>query len=202
MTTLATLAQFKERLGIEVFETEDDARLTNYLQLVTRRFEIECHRQFARTEAETFEFQADLPFVMVPRLPVESVSAIHLKSDETEGWVLQTVSYLLSQRGGLVRFVAGELGGADQIGRITYTGGFVLPGATAAPGQTELPDDLRVAAIEQAVVYWQNRDRQGLGSVSGDGGSVSQNPVSVVTPLDLLPTVRAILARYERWVNV
>jgi hypothetical protein len=44
--------------------------------------------------------------------------------------------------------------------RVTYTGGFVLPGDTPAPGQTPLPPDLEQAAIEQ-VAYWF-RNRAGL----------------------------------------
>jgi hypothetical protein len=32
------------------------------------------------------------------------------------------------------------------LGRVTYTGGYVLPGASPGAGQTALPDDLESAA--------------------------------------------------------
>ena len=37
--------------------------------------------------------------------------------------------------------------------RLTYTGGYVLPGDTPGPGQTPLPDDLEQAAVEQCAAW-------------------------------------------------
>jgi hypothetical protein len=203
MSTLATLASLKARLGVDEFETDFDAQLTNYLELVTGRFELECNRKFLRTVGDTFEFHAGLPSIIPERLPIESVSAIALKTDETEGWVAQTgVLYLIAQKGALLTFTGGPLGGDTQLGRITYTGGYVLPGTTVDTGQTALPNELEHAAIEQAVYYWQNRDRLGLSSVSGEGGSIAMNPASVVKPLDLLSMVLPVLKKYERLVLV
>ena len=195
MSTLATLASLKLRLGIDTFETDFDAQLTNFLKLVTGRFEAECNRTFARAAGAYYEFSADQNFLVPELFPIESVSAFELKDNEDDGWVAQTgVSYRIGAQKNIVHLF-GPLGTSDQGGRITYTGGYVLPDATAGTGQTALPSEIEQAAIEQAAFYWQNRDRLGLTAVSGEGGSVQQ-----FGKLDLLPTVIPVLANYERWL--
>jgi hypothetical protein len=51
------------------------------------------------------------------------------------------------------------LGIASQQARVTYTGGYVLPGATPGAGQTALPAELEQACVEQAAYWYQNRHR-------------------------------------------
>jgi hypothetical protein len=47
---------------------------------------------------------------------------------------------------GCVVSLLGCLGTSRQIGRVTYTAGYVLPGGVPATGQTPLPDEIAVAA--------------------------------------------------------
>ena len=85
---------------------------------------------------------------------------------------------------------------ASVSGRVTYNGGYLLPGTAPVPGALTLPDDLEQACIEQVAYWYQRRAQLGLMSVSNDSGIVQQFQSS-----DLLPQVRAVLKHYERWVN-
>ena len=110
--------------------------------------------------------------------------------------MLSAIDYLLSPQKTLIE-LAQPLGESGQLGRITYNGGYILPGRTpASAGQTPLPGDLEQACIEQVAYSYQRRAQLGLMSVSNDSGIVQQFQSS-----DLLPQVRAVLNHYERWVN-
>jgi hypothetical protein len=87
-----------------------------------------------------------------------------------------------------------RLGIEDELGRITYTGGYVLPGSTPGAGQTALPVEISQAASEQVAYLYQNRDRLGLVSVAGQGGLIQQ-----FAQLDLLPFVKEVLKKHERY---
>ena len=82
---------------------------------------------------------------------------------------------------------------APTIARVTYTGGYVLPGTPPAPGQTPLPDDLEQAAVEQVAYWFQKKDKLGLKTYWPSGaiylGFADQ---------DLLSTVAAVLKRHRR----
>ena len=78
--------------------------------------------------------------------------------------------------------------------RVTYTGGYVLPGTTATTGQTGLPSDLENAAVEQVAAWFLHRDKVGL-ELAWPKDGIYQKFVQ----LPLLPAVQAILKRYERW---
>lgn len=188
---LAALSTVKGRLGIT--DTTDDTLLSNLLELATGRFNRFCNRVFARTASATFEFPGDASEIPLPIYPVESVSAWALKSNETDGYTTQTgVDYLI--RRACVVSLAVPLGTWRDVGRVTYTGGYVLPGTTPDTGQTALPDEIEHACVEQVASWYQNRHRLGLASVGGEGGSASQlNPTE-----DLLPTVKAVLQSYRR----
>jgi hypothetical protein len=78
--------------------------------------------------------------------------------------------------------------------RVTYTGGYVLPGTTPDPGQTPLPPDLERAAVEQIAFWFQNRDRLGLRRYWPSAGTYQ-----LFATLDLLDSVQATLSHYRRW---
>jgi len=133
----------------------------------------------------------------VDRPPIELVSQFHLKTTEAEGWILQSsISYLLSPAKAVIE-LAEPIGIAGQLGRVTYTGGYILPGTTPTGNQIALPDELELSCIEQVAYWYQRRTQLGLLSVSSEGGSTVQQFQSS----DLLPQVRAVLKRYERYVN-
>ena len=75
------------------------------------------------------------------------------------------------------------------VARLTYTGGYVLPGTTPQSGQIALPDDLEQAAVEQVAFWFQNRDRLGLKTHWPSGDAYRQFATQ-----DLLDSVQAVLA--------
>src|SRR6266700_1866140 len=96
---LTQLATLKARLGIELFDTTDDAILTNLLRHVSARFAAECNRTFDYAAGVTHEFRADQINIVVDRPPIELVSQFDLKTTESGGWVPQSaIDYLLSPR--------------------------------------------------------------------------------------------------------
>jgi hypothetical protein len=69
-----------------------------------------------------------------------------------------------------------------------------MPGNLPGPGQVELPHDLEQSAVEQAAYWYQNRDHLGVIREWPKGGTYQQ-----FVDLDLLPSVRSVLRKYERW---
>ena len=135
--------------------------------------------------------------------PVESVTKFELKQNETEGWIEQTgVEYLIRRACvlSLAQPLSAGQSGSDRStlnapqARVTFTGGYVLPGTTVGTGQTALPSDLEQAAVEQVAFWFQNRDKLGLTRIWFHQGTYEQ-----FSQLDLLLNVQAVLKRYERW---
>src|SRR5678816_1730696 len=111
---LTTLETIKSRLGIDNFDTAEDALLNRFLRHASARFEMECNREFERLENATGQFPADGSDLIVTRYPVESVSAFELKTSERTGWEAVTdVDYLLKPGG--VICLAGILGANAQL---------------------------------------------------------------------------------------
>lgn len=195
MGNLAQLSAIKARLGLT--DATDDTLLTNFIALISGLFEQKLRRKLDRQANVAEEFDAHSTELRVQRYPLEAVASFHLKTDETEGWVAQTdVEYLIrasSQGVPCVVTLATPIGDALQRIKITYTGGYVLPGTSPGAGQTALPSEIEQACIEQVAWLYQNRERAGANSVSGEGAALS------LRPDDLLPQVRETLRPYERW---
>jgi len=193
---LTLLATVKERLRLEEVDIEDDELLTRIIEGVSGKFDRHCNRTFARTENATEEFQGDDTEIRVSCYPIESISAFHLKTTDREGWVLQTLTDIdYMTRHACVISLTAMLGTYRQMGRVTYTGGYVLPGTEAGEGQTALPAEIEHACVEQVAHWFQNKDRLGVSSISGEGGAIS-----TFAKLDLLPDVTETLSKYRRFL--
>lgn len=192
----------KGRLGLDQFDDADDVVLNQLIGWVGERFDRECGRSFARQADTAEEFDGDAMELTVDRYPIESVTAFALKDNETDGWETQSdVDYLIKKAlNGVACLISlnSPLGTCAQRGRITYTGGYVLPGTTVGSGQTALPAAIEGAAIEQCAHWYQRRHALGLQSVSGQGGGVTALPMSVVSPQDLLPSVKNTLNLFRK----
>ncbi len=191
---LTQLATIKSRLAL--LDATYDALLTAVIQAVSTRFDHETHRTLARTENATHEFDPTDTEILVPCYPVQSVSKFELKSSEAAGWqeVSPTPDYLL--RSACIISLPSPLDprpSSPTVARVTYTGGYVLPGAPAAPGQTPLPADVEQAAVEQVAAWFYNRTHLGLKTLWVHEGDYHQ-----FLALDLLPEVRAVLKTYAR----
>ena len=191
---LAQLTTIKSRLALTV--TDFDDLLTNAIKSVSARFDNECNRTFTRAVNATYEFNAEEIELRPLCYPVESVSKFELKNNETDGWSEQTgVEYLIRRQ--CVISLSSPLrtpNSALCAARLTYTGGYVLPGTSPGAGQTALPDDLEQAAVEQVAFWYQNRDKLGLVRIWPHDGTYE-----TFAQLDLLREVKAVLRKYESW---
>jgi len=79
------------------------------------------------------------------------------------------------------------------LARVTYNARYVLPGTTPGTGRTPLPDDLEQAAVEQVASWFLHRDKVGL-----TRNWPYQGTYEIFARGDLLDTVRAVPAKYER----
>jgi len=92
--------------------------------------------------------------------------------------------------------LAERLGRRGELARVTYTGGYVLPGTTPGAGQAALPDDLEQAAVEQLAFWFQTRDKLGLVRHWPKGGIYEE-----FAQTEFLISVMAVLRKYERWMT-
>ena len=137
-------------------------------------------------------FRAPTPRLLRGAFPIETVSKFELKTTEAEGWIEQTgLDYMLRNACIIslilpMSFVPQSV--VRQLGRVTYTGGYVMPGTTPSAGQTALPADLEWAAVEQIAAWFQQRDKLGLLRYWPSGGTFLAFPQE-----PLLPQVAAII---------
>src|SRR2546422_787533 len=190
---LTQLSTVKSRLPLTV--TDYDDILTSAIKAISARFDKETNRTLSRTTGMTDEFSADQTEILASCYPIESVTKFELKTNETDGWSEQTgVTYLLRRQCVISLPSPLYLLRSLCVARVTYTGGYVLPGDTPAAGQTALPDDLEQAAVEQVAYWFRNRDGTGLlRSWPHDG------TYEAFLQSDLLLEVRAVLKKYSRY---
>ncbi len=200
---LAQLSTVKARLALDPIDLTFDALLLRAIEAVSARFDLETNRTLARSVDFQQEFNTRDTELIPVCYPIEVVSKFELKSSETDAWVEQAnVAYLI--RGNCVL----SLNSAFRVPqsalctvRVTYTGGYVLPGdpvpqpSTAGRQPVRLPADLEQAAVEQTTFWFQTRGKLGLLRQWPQGGGYEQ-----FAETDLLPAVRAILKRHTRLV--
>lgn len=206
---LTQLTTVKDRLALDPLDPlypTYDALLTRAIIAISARLDQETGRTLARTVDFKQEFDPGDTAVVAACYPIESIKRFELKLNEADGWIEEPdVEYLI--RKNCIIWLASPLSSLQPetcnapacVARVTYTGGFVLPGdpdpQPSAPGlpPTRLPADLEQAAIEQTAFWFQTRDKLGLIRQWPKGGSYEQ-----FADPDLLPSVRAILERHTR----
>jgi hypothetical protein len=198
---LTQLATVKARLDILASDNSHDDLLTRAIEAVSARFDRECNRTLARTVGVVQEFPATDAEVIASCYPIEAITKFEVKVTESEGWRDQAdVRYIL-RRGCVISlitplsFIPEILSVGPQVARVTYTGGYVMPGNEVGPGLVGLPADLESAAIEQVAAWYQQRDKLGLIRYWPSGGTYL-----VFAQVPLLPQVTAALRPYRRWL--
>src|SRR5580765_1131338 len=130
---LTQLTTVKNRLAIDEFDLTYDTILTNAINAISFRFDKETNRTLARTVNITQEFDATDTEVCLSCYPFETLTRFELKSTEAEGWIEQTGIDFLIRRACVLTLISpldtrhSTL--VTQVARVTYTGGFVSPGA-------------------------------------------------------------------------
>jgi hypothetical protein len=201
---LTQLSTLKTRLAIPAEDTTSDALLNAAIAAVSARFDRETNRTLARTENATHEFSPSDAEILVPCYPIETVTKFELKSTESEGWQeVQPAPDYLIRKGCVIslsepisfRFPPSRFS-LLPLARVTYTGGYLLPGGANPPAAPAipLPADLEQAAVEQVAFWFQNRDKLGLDTIWPHSGTYEKFIQS-----DLLLQVKAVLQKYERW---
>lgn len=200
---LTQLATVKARLALDPIDLTYDALLQRAIAAISARFDQETNRTLARAENATCEFPARDTVIFVARYPIEQVAGFALKFSESEGWLEQTGVECLIRSGCVIALenALGSGGSGSALARVSYTGGYVLPGdpdpvalSGGAPPQ-RLPAELEQAAVEQTAFWFQTRDQLGVLREWPKGGNYVQFADS-----DLLPAVREVLRRYTRFV--
>ena len=200
MTMLTQLTTVKARLSLDLLDPLYDALLTSAIVAISARFDRETNRTLARTVDYQQEFAAAAIEFPAVCYPLESVTKFEIKTSEATGWIEQSgVEFLIRSRC-LVQLSAPPAkmppaaGHLPALLRITYTGGYLLPGSPPVASATPLPADLEQAALEQTVFWFQTREKVGLLRLWPAGGNYEQ-----FADPDLLPSVRAVLAAYARF---
>jgi hypothetical protein len=140
---LTTLSTVKVRLSLAPADTTYDALLTSAISAVSARFDRETNRTLARTVGATHEFDPLDTELLVPCYPIESVQKFELKQTEAEGWLEQPDIPFLIRSGCIITLHAPlpTLHAPRSLSRVTYTGGYVLPGSTLPAPCSPLPPD-------------------------------------------------------------
>ena len=164
---LTLLSALKSRLAIVPEDTTNDALLVNAIAAISARFDKETNRTLTRTVDFQQEFDPFDTELLASCYPIETVTKFELKTSEASGWQeQQPAPDFLTRSGCIITLHAplSTLHAPRSIARVTYSGGYVLPGSTPAPGQTPLPSDLENAA-QRDRAFSQRTDalRFGLG---------------------------------------
>jgi hypothetical protein len=200
---LTTLATVKARVLLEDADVKDDDLLNNAIAAASARIENDCNRTFGYTVNAIEEFTGDECEIVVRFYPIDLTKPITFQflttlqagSNQTPGWQTPTQLPDYTVRRGNIITLGNQLATWRDVAHVTYSGGYQLPDGTSPAAATiPLPDDLEQACVEQVAYWYQNRNRLGLVSVSGEGGSISQ-----YAQLDLLPAGKAALRNYIRW---
>src|SRR5205085_2320537 len=132
-TMLTTLSTIKLRLALLDTDTTFDTLLTSAIRAVSARFDKETNRTLARTENATFEFDSADTELSPPCYPIESVTKFETKSSESSGWTeIQPHTYLIRRSCIISLEMPLNLQPSTfnlQLSRVTYTGGYLLPGS-------------------------------------------------------------------------
>jgi hypothetical protein len=201
---LSSLTKLKQQLLAEALRasTKYDAALSAIGLGVAAQFEKYCNRKFARVAADTFTCSADRDHVFLPRYPVEDVTEIALKTDETTGFEVQSNVVISREDSNGMVYWGAFLGPFYGRIRITFTGGYWWDSTeegndTLPTGATAVPDDLYLAWVLQCRVVWQAIDKLGKDIVTT--GSSSQFGTGTLAGLELNAQVKAVLDQYRRF---
>lgn len=183
---LATLDEVKSFIGGMETVDKHDALLNNLIGYVSRRFEKECDREFEYSASitETLDGDGWKDTIFVRRPPITSVATIHDDTERSFGsdTLIASTDYIVKTN--FIQLDSGQRFG-NGVGNIqvVYAGGYTIK---------TLPDDLKFACVMQTVFLYKRKETMGVLSISGAGGSISQN-----APMKLLPEVEEAIQPYR-----
>ena len=160
------------------------------------RAEQETGRKFLiqTSTTEVFSARPGQMSLRLTRYPVSSITSVKQDSsgDFSSATAMSSDNYEIDTLGdeGVLRLRWNSFNGGPGSVQVVYVGGLIekISGVNAS---TNVPWDLRMAAIRQVAYWYQRRSSLGLLSESIGGGSVS-----IKSEQDLLEDVRAVLNNY------
>ena len=186
-------------------EKKFDAVLQDIGLGVAAMMENFCNRKFARAVGDQAVFPGDRASFVLHRYPVEALTKIELRMQDSEQFVEPATTSLLSVSlaSGIVYFNDKADGGPyyAQV-RLTFTGGYWFETlepedegypSTAPAGAALLPPDLRLAWLIQCREVWSKIDKLGTGIVD------TPDKQSATGVLDLSPMVKSMLRQYVQY---
>lgn len=203
-TGLGALKTLKDYLLAEALrvDTAYDAALKTIGLGVAGMMDNFCNRKFSYAENDTVIFTGDRPHFYVPRFPFVSIAKVEMRYFRTDDWTDITDQPIQqNEQTGLVAF-GYTLGRAPLQVRVTYTGGYWFDTTeeqndTLPTGATALPDDVRLAWLQQCAILWQAKDKIGVDIVKT--GSSSSFVTGSLAGQDLSPMVKSMLQGYVRY---
>lgn len=182
--------------------TDWDTQLLSLGLGVAATINAHCNRQFAREAGGFYTTSGGRMALILPRYPVEAVTAIETRESAAHDWIDELASLdTTDTESGLLRF-ASELGSGGQI-RITYTGGYHWETKepadagypTALPsGATLIPADVVTAWHLQCEALWRAKDK--LGAKIKDE---AETGTPAANTIELIPAVKAMLQAHVRY---
>lgn len=203
---LGSLKTLKDYLLAEALrvDTSYDTQLTVIGRGVAAMMDRFCNRGFAYTENDSIIFTGDRPHYYLPRFPINESASITVQmryfiADDWADIGGQPISW--NPQTGLLHF-GYTLGRPPLQVKVTYTGGYWFDTTeeqndSAPAGATALPDDVRLAWLQQCAILWQAKDKLGVDIVKT--GSSSQFVSGSLAGSDLSPIVRTMLQGYVRY---
>jgi hypothetical protein len=162
-----------------------------------------CNRSFSRKVGDVYTTEADRFNVILPRYPIETITAVNIKASDADGYLPQIISNVITRKdlaSGSIWFpyMQGIHWGTIQI---TYTGGYWYETleptdagypSTQPTGSTALPNDLQMAWLLWASEIWNRRDKLGLGLAN------TPDQVFQIDKLTMPPALEHMINRYRR----
>lgn len=163
-------------------------------------------RRLGRVVGDMAEFTKDRIVIILPRYPLEAITAVHERRRFVDPWTALDLNSTLESVGndcGTIYLAETDLDSRARL-RVTWTGGYWWETAepyeagypTAQPvGSYVLPSDILAAWLLQCSEMWARQDPLAQGTGTRDTSDVKTN----LTELDLIPQVIGILNPHRRY---
>lgn len=166
---------------------------------VAGMFEDEMDRKLGRVAGDAYEAPGDRTYYVLPRYPVETVTAVQVRDYLGESWASYSLNYNLLPVSGLVTFVSWPASRGGSV-KITFTGGFWWDTTedntgTQPSGSTIVPEGLRNAWAMACKTLW---DRSGLENAAKAGFGSEEAGRILAEGFEWPKNVRETIQRYRR----
>ncbi|MGA2540165.1 MAG: hypothetical protein ABSG78_01245 [Verrucomicrobiota bacterium] len=184
-------------------DTNYDAVITGIGLGVANLFDQHCNRTFCRTVGKVDTFSADRRHWYLNCYPVETITALAKKDDETDGFKAyalppdaSSLIQAMQADQGYIMFISIQGYYWSRL-QVTYTGGFWFDttedGSGVMPaGATGLPAAVKSAWYLQCQEVWKGIDKL--------GAQISENPEGQrsIRGMELAPMVKTLLNPFKR----